>query len=87
MAELFKDKPSNDNYALVELHGDIDNPILYPPDKGWVGKGITNLDCLICDTNTNKLYVKNIYLHESGRLYITMSANEVLWLDEFMPQE
>lgn len=87
MSELFAGKPSNGNYILIELHGDMDNPIIYPPDKGWVGRGITDLDCLVCDISTNRSYVKNVYLHETGRFYITMSANEILWLDEFAIQE
>ena len=84
MIELFKNKPSNGNYVLVEVTGDINNPILYPPEKGWAVKGITNVECRMYDISANMMITKSACLHESGRLYIRINKNEELWLDEFV---
>lgn len=84
MIELFKDKPSNDNYILVEVIGDINNPMLYPPEKGWAVKDITNVECHVFNLNTNKMSTKNAYLDASGRLYLKTEKGDKLWLDEFV---
>lgn len=84
MTELFKDKPSNGNYILIDIIGDVNNPILYPPEKGWAVKDITNIECRMYDVSANMMVIKSACLHESGRLYVRINKNEELWLDEFV---
>lgn len=82
----FKDKPTNQNYILVEVIGDINNPVLCKPKENWVSKDITNITCTVYNTETNKLSDKSAYLHKSGRLYLK-SKDGRLWLDEFKSKE
>lgn len=81
---IFKDKPTNGNYILIETVGDINNPVLCKPKENWVAKDITNITCSIYNTKTDRLSTKSAYLHKSGRLYLKTQKDGRLWLDEFI---
>lgn len=81
---IFKDKPVNGNYILVEIIGDINNPVLCKPKENWVAKDVTNITCSVYNTKTDRLSTKSAYLHKSDRLYLKTQKDGRLWLDEFI---
>lgn len=89
MLDIFKDKPVNKNYILLEIEGDINNPVLQAQHwdeekmKWYIAKDITNIECTVYNTKTDRMSTKSAYLNnKTNRLYLK-SKDGRLYLDEF----
>lgn len=85
MLKEFENKPVNGNYVLLDIVGDINNPVLLTPKENWTAKDITNISCTVYNTSTGQMSTKSAYLHlKTKRLYLKTSRDGRLYLDEFV---
>lgn len=89
MLKEFENKPVNGNYILLDTVGDINNPVLQAQHwdeekmKWYIAKDITNIECTVYNTKTDRMSTKSAYLHpKTKRLYLK-SKDGRLYLDEF----
>ena len=85
MLKEFENKPVNGNYILLDIIGDIKNPVLLTPKEYWIAKNITNISCTVYNTKTYQMSTKSVYLHpKTKRLYLKTARDGRLYLDEFI---
>ena len=85
---FFEGQPMNKNYILIETIGDINNPVLQAQHwdeekmKWYIAKDITNIECVVYNTITDKMSTKSAYLSKKGEVYLK-SKDGRLYLRDF----
>lgn len=84
MLKEFENKPINRHYILLDISGDINNPVRIGKREYYVDKDITNIQCTVYNTKTDRMSTKAAYLQpKSKRLYLKTQRDGRLYLDEF----
>lgn len=79
----WKNKPRNGEFILLDVSGDVNNPVLLKPKKYYQAKDITNITCTVYNDTTDRVSDKSAYLDKNGRLYLKSKRSGRIYLDEF----
>lgn len=82
-AEPYEGKPKCNGIYLVKVSGDINNPETLQPREYWTAKDITNIDCTVYNSKTNRYSDKSCYIDKRGKLYIKVRNEGRIYLEEF----
>lgn len=81
--EEWKDKPRNGEFILLNIVGDINNPVVLKYKKYYQAKDITNIICTVYNDVTDRVSDKSVYIDKNGRLYLKSKRRTKIYLDEF----
>ncbi len=82
--EEWKNKPRNGEFILLNINGDINNPVVLKPEKKFYrAKDITNINCTVYNDVTDRVSDKSAYIDKKDRLYLKSKGSTRIYLDEF----
>ncbi len=82
--EEWNNKPRNGEYILLNISGDINNPVVLNSEKKYGrAKDITNINCTVYNNDTDRVSDKSAYIDKNGRLYLKSKRSARKYLDEF----
>ncbi len=82
--EEWNNKPRNGEFILLNISGDINNPVvLNPGNHTGLAKDITNIEVTVYNCDTDRLSDKSAYIDRGGRLYLKSKRSARIYLDEF----
>ncbi len=82
--EEWNNKPRNGEFVLLNISGDINNPVvLNPKNKTGRAKNITNIEVTVYNDDTDRVSDKSVYIDKNGGLYLKSNRRARVYLDEF----
>ena len=83
MLSEFENKPKNGNYILLKILGDNRNPVLQTYKENWTANDVTNVQCVVYNTKTDRMSTKSAYLNLKTKKLYLKSKDGRLYLDDF----